>query len=99
MTIERSTERNHIAHSIFMKKGSTSVRPTLYTHQPMNLHEQLRTARREKGMTQQEAADLLGMKRETYNRIERGTSSTTVATMQKAGNAFGLVLTFSKAEK
>lgn len=46
-------------------------------------------ARRKKGMTQQQAADALGMHRETYARIERG-HSTTTDTMQRICKVLGL---------
>lgn len=59
----------------------------------MKIHDQLKEARRQRHMTQGDAAKAAGMTRETYTRIERG-KSTSVSTMEVLGNLFGMMLTF-----
>lgn len=53
-----------------------------------DVYTQLRAARREKGLTQQEVADQIGMHRVEYNRIEGG-AGTTVRTLQRAARLLG----------
>lgn len=60
----------------------------------VSLGDQIKAARKVRGLTQEEVAAAIGMKRETYNRIECG-GGTTVATLEKIGEYFGLRLTFT----
>lgn len=57
------------------------------------LHEKIVAARKGAHLTQQAVADAVGLERETYARIERGTG-TTVATLKRIGEYLGLRLTF-----
>ena len=56
----------------------------------MNIAEQIKRIRKEKGLSQQEVADKLSMNRVQYNRIETGKSDPTMNILQRIANVLDI---------
>ena len=59
----------------------------------MNVHEQIKAARKAKGWSQEETARRCGMSLNNYARIERGDNGTTIRTLEKIAATLGLKIT------
>ncbi len=59
----------------------------------MNVHEQIKAARKAKGWSQEETARRCGMSLNNYARIERGDNGTTIRTLEKIATTLGLKIT------
>lgn len=59
----------------------------------MNVHEQIKAARKAKGWSQEETARRCGMSLNNYARIERGDNGTTIRTFEKIATTLGLKIT------
>ena len=59
----------------------------------MNVHEQIKAARKAKGWSQEETARRCGMSLNNYARIERGDNGTTIRTLEKIAALLGLKIT------
>ena len=62
----------------------------------MNVHEQIKAARKAKGWSQEETARRCGMSLNNYARIERGDNGTTIRTMEKIAELLGLKITLKE---
>ncbi len=58
----------------------------------MEFHEQLRTLRNAKGVTQQQAADEIGIAKTTYIGYEKGDREPTLSVLKKMAQMFGMTL-------
>lgn len=58
----------------------------------MNIGENIRKIREEKGFTQQQIADLVGMHRSNYSKIETGQRELSVASLSKVARFFSMTL-------
>lgn len=57
--------------------------------------QQIREARKAKGLTQQEVADRLSVSKSAYSRYESGKQNITIETLQKIGEVLSLKLSVS----
>jgi transcriptional regulator with XRE-family HTH domain len=65
----------------------------------MNIAEQIKSIRKNKGFSQQEIADKLAINRVQYNRIETGKSDPTMNILQRIANALDInVVEFFEAK-
>lgn len=65
----------------------------------MDITEQIKRIRKEKGLSQQEVADKLSMNRVQYNRIETGKSDPTMNILQRIANVLDInVVEFFEAK-
>jgi transcriptional regulator with XRE-family HTH domain len=65
----------------------------------MNIAEQIKQIRKEKGLSQQEVADKLSMNRVQYNRIETSKSDPTMNILQRIANVLDInVVDFFEAK-
>lgn len=62
----------------------------------MNVHEQIKAARKAKGWSQEETARRCGMSLNNYARIERGDNGTTIRTLEKIAELLGLKITLKE---
>lgn len=65
----------------------------------MDIAEQIKKIRKEKGLSQQDVADKLSMNRVQYNRIETGKSDPTINILQRIANVLDInVVEFFEAK-
>lgn len=69
----------------------TEVKEAIRTY---NIGEAIKAARKEKNLTQEQLAKLMGVKKAQVSRIERGCNPT-IGTITRAFNALGLVVSLN----
>ncbi len=58
----------------------------------MNISKKIKGIRKSKGLSQQNVADIIGINRVQYTRIENGNSEPTISTLEKVANALEVQL-------